>query len=190
MNCFATRIGGKLVALILSSKEARDIYRTHYDGRISLIASQMAGRPIRRPAEFKILTTTSLYGNASSQYNRLKLRAREYPDLPYDISWRLFDAWSERTTGYGTVHLAAATTGVLRELSSSTHGARRINNRFGEGASPRVRQLREGLDALGIESQHVLHHATPRLFCACEIEPGGRQELLGLRAEALLCRPQ
>ena len=44
-----------------------------------------------------------------------------------------------------------------------------------------MRQVREGLDALGIESSHVLHHATPRLFCACEIEPDAQQELLGLR---------
>jgi hypothetical protein len=55
-----------------------------------------------------------------------------------------------------------------------------VNSRFGEGASPRLRQVREGLEALGIESSHILHHATPRLFCACELEPGARQELLGL----------
>jgi hypothetical protein len=101
--------------------------------------------------------------------------------LPYDIAWHLFDREGERTTGYGTVHLATATTDALRELSRVEHGARRVNNRFGEGASPRMRQIREGLDVLGIESSHVLHHGTPRLFCACEIEPGARQELLGVR---------
>jgi hypothetical protein len=54
-----------------------------------------------------------------------------------------------------------------------------VNNRFGEGASPRLRQIREGLDALGLESNHILHHATPRLFCATELEPKAREHLLG-----------
>ena len=175
-------LGGKLVALVLNSKEVRDLYEAQYGTRISLIASQMAGRPIRRSARLKILTTTSLYGVGSSQYNRLKLRAAEHPGLPHDISWRLFnDDESERTSGYGTVHLGTATLEALKELSAVTYGARRVNNRFGEGASPRLRQIREGLDALGIESSHILHHATPRLFCASELEPGAREQLLGFR---------
>ncbi len=173
-------LGGKLVALVLHSKEVRDIYEQQYSDRISLIASQMAGRPVRRSAKLKVLTTTSLYGSGSSQYNRLKLRAKEHPGLPFDIDWKLFNgSEGERTSGYGTVHLGSATVEHLRELSGSAHGARRINNRFGEGSSPRLRQIREGLEAMGLESSHILHHATPRLFCATEIEPKAREQLLG-----------
>jgi hypothetical protein len=175
-------LGGKLVALILHSKEVRDLYEGQYGDRISLIASQMAGRPIRRFARLKVLTTTSLYGVGSSQYNRLKLRAAEHPELPYDITWRLFDDHeNERTSGFGSLHLGNATVDSLRELSAATYRARRVNNRFGEGASPRLRQIREGLDALGLKSNHFLHHATPRLFCACETEPYAREQLLGFR---------
>lgn len=54
-----------------------------------------------------------------------------------------------------------------------------MNNRFGEGTSPRLRQIREGLDALGIESNDVLNHATPRLFYACELHEGAREQLIG-----------
>jgi hypothetical protein len=187
---YSELLGGKLVALVLHSKEVRDIYEAQYRDRISLIASQMAGRPIRRPARLKVLTTTSLYGTGSSQYNRLKLRAAEHPGLPYDINWRLFDKHeTERTSGYGTVHLGNATVDALRELSGVTYGARRVNNRFGEGSSPRLRQIREGLDALGLESSHILHHATPRLFCASEVEPGARQQLLGFRRAEMVEAP-
>jgi hypothetical protein len=176
-------LGGKLVALVLHSREVRQFYEQQYADRISLIASQMAGRPVRRSAKLKVLTTTSLYGVGSSQYNRLKLRAHEHPGLPFDISWKLFDEDDgDRTSGFGTVHLGNATVEALRELSAVTYGARRVNNRFGEGSSPRLRQIREGLDALGLESSHILHHATPRLFCAAEIEPHSREQLLGLRA--------
>jgi uncharacterized protein DUF4338 len=174
-------LGGKLAALVLHSKEVRELYEQQYGNRISLIASQLAGRPVRRSARLKVLTTTSLYGVGSSQYNRLKLRAAEHAGLPYDIHWRLFDRETDRTSGYGTVHLGNQTLDALRELSAVTHGARRVNNRFGEGSSPRLRQIREGLEALGLESSHILHHATPRLFCATELEPAAREQLLGLQ---------
>ncbi len=183
-------LGGKLVALVLHSKEVRDIYEAQYGGRISLIASQMAGRPIRRSAQLKVLTTTSLYGVGSSQYNRLKLRAADHPGLTHDLNWRLFnDCDTERTSGFGTVHLGSATVEALRELSGVTHGANRVNNRFGEGSSPRLRQIREGLDALGLESNHILHHATPRLFCASELEPDARQQLLGFNEPSNVIPP-
>lgn len=169
-------LGGKLVALLMASNEVRSAYRDRYSSQASLISSQMAGRPIYRPAELKILTTTSLYGNGSSQYNRLRLRAGDYPELEHDIVWQEL----ARTAGYGTVHLRPTTVRVLREVSERIHRARRINHRFGEGASPRMRQIREAVEALGMDSESILHHATPRIFYGCELHPRAREELLGL----------
>lgn len=169
-------LGGKLVALVLSSQEVRDAYAKRYGGHVSVIASQMAGRPIRKPADLKILTTTSLYGVGSSQYNRLVLRAVDHAGLRHDISWT--GIGRSLTGGYGTLHLSSETVLALRQMGERRHDARRINNRFGEGTSPRLRQIREGLDALGVQSDHVLHHATPRIFYACELEPDARTQLL------------
>jgi hypothetical protein len=169
-------LGGKLVALLMASKEVRDAYRNRYAGQVSIISSQMAGRAIYRPAELKVLTTTSLYGNGSSQYNRLRLRSTDFPALDHDIAWQEL----AKTAGYGTVHLSTSTVRVLREVSERNYGARRINNRFGEGASPRLRQVREAVEALGIDASSVLHHATPRIFYGCELHPGAIDELIGL----------
>jgi hypothetical protein len=72
----------------------------------------------------------------------------------------------------------------LREFSEDAYGARRINNRFGEGTSPRLRQIREGLDALGIDSDDVLNHATPRLFYACALSEDAKDQLNGLATSA------
>jgi hypothetical protein len=168
-------LGGKLVALLMASEEVRDIYRERYSGQASMIASQMAGRPVYRPAELKVLTTTSLYGNGSSQYNRLRLRACDYPELHYNLEWQEL----AKTAGFGSVHLGPTTFRVLREVSERSHRARRINHRFGEGSSPRLRQMREALEVLGIEPDLVLNHATPRIFHACELHPRAREELLG-----------
>ncbi len=169
-------LGGKLVALLMASEEVRQAYRNRYAGQVSIISSQMAGRAVYRPAELKVLTTTSLYGNGSSQYNRLRLRAADYPMLDHDIAWQEL----AKTAGFGTVHLGPTTVRVLREFSERVYRARRVNHRFGEGASPRLRQIREAVEALGIDAAAVLHHATPRIFYGCEMHPGAINELIGL----------
>ena len=171
-------LGGKLIALLLASREVSDAYSRRYGVQISVIASQMAGRPITKPAELRILTTTSLYGVGSSQYNRLKLSRADHPELDNDLWW---DAIGKSLTGgFGTLHLGAETARALRDMALLRHDARRVNNRFGEGTSPRLRQIREGLDALGLKSDAILHHATPRLFYGCELEPRAREALVGM----------
>lgn len=171
-------LAGKLVTLLLTSQEVRDAYARRYGGQISIIASQMAGRPISKPANLRILTTTSLYGVGSSQYNRLVLRGAEHPELGHDIKWGKIG--ESLTGGYGTIHLSNETAHALRNMAFARHDARRVNNRFGEGTSPRLRQIREGLDALGLKSDAVLHHATPRIFYGCELGEGARDALMGL----------
>jgi hypothetical protein len=174
-------LGGKLVALLLASREVREHYARRYGGQVSVIASQMAGRGISKPADLRVLTTTSLYGVGSSQYNRLALRASEYDGLAHDIRWDSIGR--SKTGGFGTLHLGADTAHALRQMAQVLHTSRRVNNRFGEGTSPRLRQIREGLDALGIASDSVLHHATPRLFYACELGGDARASLLGIAGE-------
>lgn len=171
-------LGGKLVALLLTSTEVRDAYAKRYGGQASVIASQMAGRVIHKPAALRILTTTSLYGVGSSQYNRLVLRAVDHPGLEHDIKWSAIG--KSLTGGFGTLHLGGETANALRSMALARHDSRRVNNRFGEGTSPRLRQIREGLDALGLKSDAILHHATPRIFYGCELEAGARDALVGL----------
>jgi hypothetical protein len=171
-------LGGKLVALLLTSAEVREAYVRRYGGQVSVIASQMAGRAVIKSADLKLLTTTSLYGVGSSQYNRLVLRAQDHPGLPHDIKWGAIG--KSLTGGFGTLHLGSETAQALRSMALSRHDARRVNNRFGEGTSPRLRQIREGLDALGLKSDTILHHANPRIFYGCELSEDSRSALLGL----------
>ncbi|WP_162178275.1 Druantia anti-phage system protein DruA [Parvularcula oceani] len=171
-------IGGKLVALLMTSNEVRRAYATRYGGQVSVIASQMAGRPIRKPANLQVLTTTSLFGASSSQYNRLRLKAEQHGELRSDIRWRKIGR--SLTQGFGTLHLSNHTFAALSEIALERHSARRVNNRFGEGTSPRLRQIREGLEALGLRANNVLNHATPRIFYACELGHGSADALVGM----------
>lgn len=168
-------LAGKLVALLLASAEMQHHYHARYGNRISVISSQMAGRPIVRSSEIMVLTTTGLYGVGNSQYNRLVLHASNDAGLERDLHWVELGT----TSGFGTAHLSGETVETLRSLSRMVHGVRRINNVFGEGASPRLRQIREGLDVLGIKADDVLRHSTPRIVYACECLPGARDQLMG-----------
>lgn len=174
-------LAGKLVALLLASQDVRDAYARRYGGQISVITSQMAGRPVSKPADLRIITTTSLYGVGSSQYNRLVLRAADHAGLPFDLKWGAIG--KSLTGGFGTIHLGNETAHALRNMAFARHDSRRVNNRFGEGTSPRLRQIREGLDALGLKSDTILRHATPRIFYGCELTPGARPALVDLGGE-------
>ncbi len=174
-------LGGKLVTLLLTSREVREAYARRYGGQVSFIASQMAGRAITKPSDLKVLTTTSLYGVGSSQYNRLVLNVEGDDGRSTEIRWGAIG--KSLTGGYGTFHLSAETAQALGTVALTRHDARRVNNRFGEGTSPRLRQIREGLDALGLKSDTILHHATPRIFYGCELYPGARNALIGLDAD-------
>lgn len=175
-NCL---LSGKLVALLMGSREVTKLYAERYSQQPSEIASQLAGRRIVRSANLKVLTTTSLYGVGSSQYNRLKLRAGVIPELARDIEW----CELEPTVGFTVTHVSRMTVEFMRSLAIEVYGTRRINSVFGEGSSPRTRQIREGLGLLGIYKDDVLMHTVGRLVYAIELFPGARTALIGIEKE-------
>ena len=66
-------LGGKLVAILMASGQVVSDFKEKYQNRTSLIASALAGRPIRRPPRLALITTSSLYPLGSSQYNRISV---------------------------------------------------------------------------------------------------------------------
>jgi hypothetical protein len=71
------------------------------------------------------------------------------------------------------------TVDYMRKLAFARYGRRRINSVFGEGSSPRTRQIREGLNLIGINNGHVLEQGLVRRVYACELYPNARADLLG-----------
>jgi hypothetical protein len=150
-------LGGKLVALLMVSRQVVSDVEDRYGGRVSIIASAMAGRPIRRPARLALVTTSSLYeAYGSSQYNRLKLET-EAGTLAYRKI--------ARTESFGTVQFAPDTVHALNEVARQSDANRReVNNLFGEGTSPKLRLIRTGLDALGLDANSFLRHHSRRII--------------------------
>jgi len=148
---------GKLTALLLGSAEIRHQYQQRYGDQPSEIASRLAGEPVVRAADLCLLTTTSLYGR-SSQYNRLSVEVDTNAGR-VPLKWHeLIDT----TRGFGTVHFSAETVVTLRRIVTTANDWRNVSNVFGEGHSPRLRQVREGLDELGLNSNQLLQHRGKR----------------------------
>jgi hypothetical protein len=158
-------LGGKLVAMLAASPEVVLEYKRRYQSLPSIIASSMAGRAIVRPANLVFIGTTSLYGERPNQYDRTS-----YPcDIiggpkGESIRYRYLTSHERnRTSGVGTFQFGRDTKAAIEKYMSSTTNGRRVNNVFGEGTSPKLRSLRDGLNALGISSEEMLQHGIEKV---------------------------
>ena len=169
-------LGGKLVAMLMASPQVVGDVKARYEGRVSLIASGMAGRAIRRQPALAILTTSSLYAVGSAQYNRVR--------IPGDLANGEGEIRYERvgtTDSFGTAQFASDTLESLVAVARLANSKQRIvNNLFGEGMSPKLRLLRLGLDGLGLRPGDYLRHHSPRLLYAVPLATNALDVLLGL----------
>ncbi len=134
-------LGGKLVSYILTSNEIRAIYKKKY-ARMRTLDKK------RRASDLVLIMTTSLYGQNSSQYNRLRFgKSLLYKPIG-------------TTMGFGTLHISNETFLSMKELAK-TNGCN-ISNRFGDGPNWRMRVIRSACDALNLKSDVILRHSFKR----------------------------
>lgn len=169
-------LGGKLVCLMMMSPRVVSDYRDRYSGTVSVIASQMAGRPITKEPALAFLGTTSLYTDHSSQYNRVRLPMGTVAGQRIPIEYLQFG----RTEGFGSPNLSAETELGLAAIAEATSGYRNVNFVFGEGQSPKLRQLREGFAALGLNQTNLLQHGAPRIIYGVPLAKNVKRLLLGV----------
>ena len=172
-------LGGKLVALMLLSPQVATDYKQRYGAEPTIIRSQLKNEPVAPDSTLVWLGTTSLFSHGSSQYERLRLPAgviaADQPEIRYHHLGE--------TTGYGTVQFADETVRSMEVVMRRERGFRDVNGVFGEGASPRLRKLRSGLDALGFNSDLVLMHHQERRIYGVPLFPGAGAYLCGLIEE-------
>ncbi len=169
-------LGGKLVCLLMMSPRVVNDYNQRYSDVVSIIASKMAGRPIVKDPGLVFLGTTSLYTDHSSQYNRVRLPAGCIQGSTGDICYDQLG----RTFGYGSPNLSADTERGLAAIAELANGFRNVNFVFGEGQSPKLRQLREGFTALGLNQSNLLQHGSPRIVYGVHLAANARRVLLGI----------
>lgn len=154
-------LGGKLVALLLLSPEVMADNQRRYGAEPTIIRSQLKNAAVVPDNTLVWLGTTSLFSHGSSQYERLRLPAGVIADDQRELRY----AYLGDTTGYGTVQFADDTVRALESVLRRQRGYREVNGVFGEGASPRLRKLRSGLDAIGFRANlSMMHHQERRIY--------------------------
>lgn len=172
-------LGGKLVAMLVTSPEVISAYRRRYADSPSVIASGMAGRPVVRDASLALLTTSSLYAVGASQYNRISIPGEV---LGAEDGQPLRYRRVAITGGYGSGQFGPATVQALKAYLEQSAGYSRVNSVFGEGVNPRMRKIRGALEHLGFPADDLLRHGSQRLVYAMPMVSNLRDFLLGIDA--------
>ena len=167
---------GKLIAALAISPKVVTSYRERYRKAESEIASAMAGRPIVRSSELALVTTSSLYGVPSSQYNRIAVPAAVLGGEQGDMLRYLRIGTSD---AYGTSQFSQKAVELLETLARTAPNPPMAGNIFGEGASPKMRNLRQGLDALGAPADLLLQHGRTRYLYVAPLARNTREVLQG-----------
>ncbi len=171
-------LGGKLVALLMMSPQVGADYRRAYDNP-SIISSQMLNRPVVRDNSLVFLGTTSLYVHGSSQYNRLRLPTKTFaPDQP-ELRYHPIG----ETRGFGTVQFSPATSRAIDVLVSYSKAYKDVNSVFGEGTSPKLRKMKQGMRLIGLNPDRLLRHQQRRLIYAVPLSDHAREWLMERRTD-------
>ncbi len=171
-------LGGKLVAMLLTSPEVVQEYERRYGGACSVIASSMAGKAVQRKPNLVAFGTTSLYGAGSAMYNRIAIPAENVGGLKGDVV-----RYKElgKSVGYGSVQFSQDTINEIESIVQAKDGGRQIYHIFGEGVSPRLRKVRQGMEEAGLPPDRLLKHGSPRIVYGVALAEQFRDVLLGRR---------
>jgi hypothetical protein len=170
-------LGGKLVCLLLCSPEIVHAYRQRYKSQVSVIASSMAGKEVRRDPQLVLLATTSLYGAGSSQYNRLTFSSLAVGGIEPD-KMGFFELG--KSEGFGSFHFSKETVRLAQGLLGRLESGRKVNSIFGEGVNPLMRKMREALNMVALPSEILLRHGNQRIIYGVPLAKNFRNVLLGL----------
>jgi hypothetical protein len=174
-------LGGKLVCTLLCSPEVVASYRRRYKGQTSIIASGISGKRVSKVPKLVLLCTTSLYGNGSSQYNRLK--------IPIGKNVLAYEELGS-SEGFGSFHFSKETVRLIDVLLGRAAEGRKINSIFGEGVNPLMRKIREAMDMLGLPSTPFLRHGNKRIVYGVALASNFREILCGFEASPRYLVPQ
>jgi len=151
-------LGGKLISYILASNELRAIYKAKYTNTKTIIKN-------REASDLILIMTTSLYGQNSSQYNRLKYgKSLIYKPIG-------------TTSGYGSLHISNETFDAMLQLAEENDC--NISNRFGDGPNWRMRVIRSACDVLNLNSDIILKHSFQRGLFAVRLATNCKSFLNG-----------
>ncbi len=171
----------------MGSPEVVRAYAKRYSDHVSVIASGMKGKKVQRIPRLVLLCTTSLYGNGSSQYNRVKLPA-EVVGGKTSLCLRYEELGTSQ--GFGSFHFSRESVRLADALLGRSKQGRKVNSIFGEGVNPLMRKMREVLTLVGLPSDMLLKHGNRRIVYGIPLAENFRRLLLGLETKPHYIVPQ
>ena len=140
---------GKLIALLAVSSTTREIWNETYSDVESVIASQLAMRPIRKKANLSSVSTTGLWGASNAQYSRLSLPTQH----GQAIRWRQVGITGTNGSGPSNLMLSKRSWKAIDAyLAGETVG---VSGKFGEGTSARIRRMQKAFKLADEESSQL-----------------------------------
>jgi hypothetical protein len=138
---------GKLIALLATSREVRQVFRRKYGGQRSLIRRKSLD------ARLALLTTTSALGR-SSLYNRLIYRGQPvFQSVGF-------------TSGSGEFHFSNGFYDHLRQLAVAHCEPTAKHERWGTGFRNKRELLRKVLPLIGLSRELIYHGIEREIFVA------------------------
>lgn len=152
-------LAGKLICYMMLSNEIRNIYKRKYKDRRTLILN-------RKNTDLVLLSTTSLYGARSSQYNRIK----------YDDQLAYIPVGE--TEGFGSLYVTEEKFQKMRQALDKAEI--KVGHSFGEGANWRMRLIREYVDKIEKKNgDAVLKHGFKRGIFVAPLASNAKEYLVG-----------
>jgi len=152
-------LGGKLVAMLATSNEIREMVERRYRDRPTILQNK------KKNPRLILLTTGSALGR-SSLYDRIK-----YNRL---LLYRRIGT----SQGWGHFHLNGGLFEEMKAYVAISDPERAAANRFGNGPNWKIRVARQCLEGLGL-SGNLLRHGIGREIYAIPLARNFRQYLLG-----------
>ena len=160
-------IGGKMVALALTSNEIREKYKEKYKGYVSLL------RKRKIKSELLFITTTSAFGK-SSMYDRLKYNGEAVAEL------------LGNTQGSGSFHIPEELYEEILQFLEK-EGVK-VGRGFGNGPSRKLKLITHGFRRLGL-GESFSYHGIQREFYLFSLVTNLREVIKREQAPEWVDRP-
>ncbi len=131
---------GKLIAMLTMSDVVSESWESRYRNDVSVISTDVAGRPITRDSQFAAMSTTGLYGRGNIQYDRVRIGEGVATRRMQNVG-ETGEGDEGKKRGPSTLTLSRLTWELIDGYTTTYGVGEGTSGRFGEGTSARLRLL-------------------------------------------------
>ena len=142
----------------------------------------MAGRAVYKTADLVYISTSSLFGIRPNQYDNISIPLSVFkPGLKGALKYKHLG----ETIGTGTSQFSTKTTRSIQKFMRG-ESAQKVNYIFGEGTSPKLRSIRDGIRQLGFNNSEVLiKHGMKKNLYGITLVSNLKKYLLGMNKKPM-----